>query len=79
MVTYSLIGDGVALSLFSVNPGSGAISTRTTLSSDNREQYVVSSFLCLSIPRCIDVYLHVICPFFQNIDDVGVTINITFV
>ncbi len=41
-VSYSLIGDGVGLTLFKINTASGAITTRTNLQSDNQEQYQVS-------------------------------------
>ncbi|XP_046583166.1 protocadherin Fat 4-like isoform X2 [Haliotis rubra] len=40
-VTYSLIGDGLATSLFTVTPDTGAIRTQNTLNSDNSEQYVL--------------------------------------
>ncbi|XP_046564129.1 protocadherin Fat 1-like, partial [Haliotis rubra] len=40
-VTYSLIGDGLATSLFTVTPDTGSIRTQNTLNSDNSEQYVL--------------------------------------
>lgn len=45
-ITYTIIGDGEADTLFSINPNTAAISTRTTLALSTLEAYSVSYLMC---------------------------------
>lgn len=42
-VTYSIIGDGTAQTLFSINPATGLITTRQSLQNNNVERSSVSA------------------------------------